>query len=148
MTRKPNNLKRNVFLVVTGLVALYFLFTLNKNKMETSPKKESTLDKVLFGLLIGGAIGSVLGLTVAPDKGKKTRHELKKKGVKLSSKGAEILENEDVMSVVTNKSKGIVSFFTSRIFGSRQKEKKDGGILDWLDDMERIPSEEEEGISR
>lgn len=136
-------------MVVTGLVALYFLFTLNKNKMETSPKKESTLDKVLFGLLIGGAIGSVLGLTVAPDKGKKIRQELKKKGVKLSSKGALILENEDVVSVVASKSKGIISFFTDKVFGSKQKEKKEkASILDWVSDMEEIPSEIEEEVSQ
>lgn len=144
-------------MVVTGLVALYFLFTLNKNKMETSPenmenqnsKKEGALDKILFGLLIGGAIGSVLGLTVAPDKGKKTRQELKKKGVKLSSKGAEILENEDIVSVVASKSKGIISFFTDKVFGSKQKEKKGkASILDWVSDMEEIPSEVEEEVSR
>lgn len=144
-------------MVVTGLVALYFLFTLNKNKMETSPenmenqnsKKEGALDKILFGLLIGGAIGSVLGLTVAPDKGKKTRQELKKKGVKLSSKGAEILENEDVMSVVASKSRGIINFFTDKVFGSKQKEKKEKvSILDWVSDMEEIPSEVEEEVSQ
>ena len=142
---------------MAGLIALYFFYTLTKNKMDTpkdipegdAPKKgESMLDKIIFGLLIGGAIGSVLGLTVAPDKGKNVRKRLGKKGRKISERSREILdENEDAVSVVTSKSKGIVSFFIDKIWGG-SKKKHDSNILDWISDMEKIPREEEEEVSQ
>lgn len=40
----------------------------------------SQIDKLVMGVILGGAIGSVLGLTLAPRKGKETREILKKKG--------------------------------------------------------------------
>lgn len=167
MARKKNsNVKTYVFFGVLGLTALY-LYTLNKNKMENSPdpqtshdnmkddmenpkkkKKRSTMDKVMFGLVIGGAIGSVLGLTVAPEKGKKVRNKIKKTSNKVIGKGKDLLdEHEDAVGLVTEKSKGIVSFFTDKIFG--KKEKGDhSSILDWISDMDEIPSEAEEEISQ
>ncbi|MBT5016869.1 YtxH domain-containing protein [Candidatus Peregrinibacteria bacterium] len=42
-------------------------------------KKRSTIDKVVMGAIIGTAVGSVIGLTVAPKKGKDTRRFLRKK---------------------------------------------------------------------
>jgi len=38
------------------------------------------IDKLIMGVILGGAIGSVLGLTLAPRKGKETREIIKKKG--------------------------------------------------------------------
>lgn len=38
------------------------------------------IDKLIMGIILGGAIGSVVGLTLAPRKGKETRAILKKKG--------------------------------------------------------------------
>lgn len=153
--KSKSHLKRNAFFVVAGLTSLYFLYTLNKNKMDNienipdKGKKQSTMDKVIFGLLIGGAIGSVLGLTVAPDKGKATRKEIKKRGVKLSEKGREILdENEDAVAVVTNKSKGVIDFFADKILGREKKVARKSSILDWLSDMETIPNEDAEEISQ
>ena|GEM_PF-1228561 len=149
-SHKESVLKRNAFLVVGGLTTLYFLYTLNKNKMDTNPqkktskKKQGTMDKVIFGLLIGGAIGSVLGLTVAPEKGKKVRKGLKKTGKKISEK---IEEHEDAVAVVTNKSKGLLSFVTSKILGAKE-EHEEGSILDWIADMDVIPNEAEEEISQ
>lgn len=107
-------------------------------------KKNGTMDKVVFGLLVGGAIGSVLGLTMAPDKGKKVRNKIKTKGGNAIEKGKEFLdENEDAVSLVASKSKGVFSFFTDRIF-SKNKNSGKSSILDWLEDMEEIPSEVEE----
>lgn len=39
--------------------------------------------KVLTGVVVGGAIGSILGLTLAPEKGKKTRQIIRDKSMKL-----------------------------------------------------------------
>ena len=42
-------------------------------------KKRSTVDKIVMGAIIGTAVGSVIGLTVAPKEGKETRRFLKRK---------------------------------------------------------------------
>jgi gas vesicle protein len=39
-------------------------------------KKQNHLDKILMGMVVGGAIGSVLGVGLAPKKGSETRKEL------------------------------------------------------------------------
>ncbi len=110
----------------------------------THQKKESTFDKVIFGLLIGGAIGSVLGLTVAPTKGSDIRTKLKSTGGKMVTKGKGLLtDNEDAISLIANKSKGFLSFFTDKVFG-KKPERKESDILSWLDEMSEIPSEAKE----
>ena len=53
---------------------------------EDDKKIGKKLDKLVMGIILGGAIGSVLGLTLAPRKGKETRAILKQKGQKLLEK--------------------------------------------------------------
>lgn len=55
------------------------------------PDKKITkkLDRLIMGVILGGAIGSVLGLTLAPRKGKETREIIKKKSHELIEKGKE-----------------------------------------------------------
>lgn len=43
-----------------------------RKKEEPVPEK-STIDKIVMGAIIGTAIGSVIGLTMAPKKGQETR---------------------------------------------------------------------------
>lgn len=50
------------------------------------------LDRLVMGIILGGAIGSVLGLTLAPRKGKETREILKKKSQELLEKGKNVSE--------------------------------------------------------
>lgn len=62
--------------------------------MEESDKKlTKKLDRLVMGIILGGAIGSVLGLTLAPRKGKETREIIKQKGHKLFEKGKEVSSN-------------------------------------------------------
>lgn len=56
-------------------------------------KKRGMMDKVVMGAIVGGAVGSVVGLTVAPKKGKETREYLKEKGKEMYSRGKEMSEN-------------------------------------------------------
>lgn len=39
-------------------------------------KKHRIFDKILMGAVIGGAIGSVLGASIAPKKGSETRQDI------------------------------------------------------------------------
>ena len=50
-----------------------------RKKEDLPRKKKGTIEKIIMGAIIGTAVGSVIGLTVAPQKGKKTRSFLKKK---------------------------------------------------------------------
>ena len=47
-------------------------------------KKKGIVDKLIMGAIVGGAIGSVVGLTVAPKKGEETRKYLKEKGKQIN----------------------------------------------------------------
>lgn len=49
------------------------MFGFGKKKQE---KKQGHLDKILMGVIVGGAIGSVLGVGLAPKKGSETRKEV------------------------------------------------------------------------
>lgn len=55
-------------------------------------RKKGMVDKVVMGAIVGGAIGSVVGLTVAPNKGKETRDYLKEKGKQAYDRGKEMSE--------------------------------------------------------
>ena len=51
--------------------------------------------KVLTGAIIGSAIGSILGLTLAPKKGKEARKYIKDKSMKVFLGSKKALENKD-----------------------------------------------------
>lgn len=72
-----------------------FGFGKKKNKQEESTLEESTqeggkstkMEKLVMGAILGVAIGSVLGMTIAPKKGKETRKLIAGEGKKVSKKG-------------------------------------------------------------
>jgi gas vesicle protein len=49
--------------------------------------------KLVGALLVGAAIGGILGILFAPEKGSETRKKLFAKGKDLKDKAAELLEN-------------------------------------------------------
>lgn len=48
--------------------------------MQEKEKHKSPLDKIIMGAIIGTAIGSVLGISLAPKKGEETREQVKEIG--------------------------------------------------------------------
>lgn len=58
--------------------------------MTEEQKKKGTIDKVLMGAIIGGAIGSVLGATIAPKKGEETRQDIKDAAKKAKNSSVKI----------------------------------------------------------
>ena len=56
--------------------------------MEEKKKKKS----LIMGLIVGGAIGSVLSILFAPDKGERTRRKVSKQGKILYKKGKTLAE--------------------------------------------------------
>lgn len=55
-----------------------------------SKKKKGRLDRWIMGMLIGSAVGSVIGLALAPKSGKETRNIIKKKGQEVYKKSREL----------------------------------------------------------
>ncbi|GEM_PF-2484920 len=57
---------------------------------DENQKKKSHIDKLVMGAIIGGAIGSVVGMSIAPKKGKETREYLARRGRDIIDKGKEL----------------------------------------------------------
>lgn len=55
-------------------------------------KPTSGVGKLLAGILIGGAIGSILGLALSPNDGKKNRKLIKEKAEEAAKLGQKIIE--------------------------------------------------------
>lgn len=62
-------------------------------KKKKQPKKQGQLDKILMGVIVGGAIGSVLGVGLAPKKGSDTRREVGKQTGKLLDRAKKAVQN-------------------------------------------------------
>lgn len=60
--------------------------------MSDKKDKKGKLDKVIMGAIIGGAIGSVLGASIAPKEGKETRKELVETAKKVTEKSITIFQ--------------------------------------------------------
>lgn len=89
-------------------------------------KKKSIIEKVVMGAIIGTAVGSVIGLTVAPKKGEETRQYLNKEIKKLTK--------ETVF--------GIGTLVKNLLFG-RKKEIPSGGDEREHKNLKKIPLETE-----
>ena len=72
--------------------------------------------KVLTGFIVGGAIGSILGLTLAPQSGKDTRKAIRDKSLEMFLKGkAELRKDHEmgtmkkaVIKILTPKKKKVI----------------------------------------
>ena len=56
--------------------------------------------KVLTGVIVGGAIGSILGLTLAPKKGRETRRDIREKSLDMFLKGKAQLRRDQKMGTI------------------------------------------------
>lgn len=95
------------------------MFGFGKKKQE---KKENHLDKVVMGMIVGGAIGSVLGLGLAPKKGSDTRKYLGKQAGKALRSARDVIQ-EAAQKAHHPDNKGHMSrernLSTTRSFGTR-----------------------------
>ncbi len=62
--------------------------------MIPKPKIGRSIFKILTGVVIGSAIGSILGLTLAPKPGEETRKDLVDKSMELYLRGKEAISKD------------------------------------------------------
>lgn len=68
--------------------------------MVNSPKVSKGIFKILTGFIVGGAIGSILGLTLAPREGKETRRAIREKSLEMFLQGKAQLKDQDKMCFI------------------------------------------------
>jgi len=61
------------------------------------PKIGKKIFKLLTGVVVGGAIGSILGLTLAPRKGTETRQYLRDKSLEMFLEGKAVIKEDKKM---------------------------------------------------
>ncbi|MEK7545371.1 MAG: YtxH domain-containing protein [Patescibacteria group bacterium] len=92
------------------------------DEQNTNPeKKKSIVDKLVMGAIIGGAIGSVLGVAFAPRKGRDTRKIIKEKGKELYEKHGSVVK--DLAEKAKEESKGIFNFIKNNFLKNNDEEK-------------------------
>lgn len=69
------------------------MFGFGKKKKEQQ-KKQGHLDKILMGVIVGGAIGSVIGVGLAPKKGSDTRKDIGKKANELLNSARDVINEK------------------------------------------------------
>ncbi len=97
---------------------------------EKNKKITKRFDNLLTGVIIGGAVGSVLGLTLAPRKGSETRKIIKDKGMEVIEKGKEIGEElldehheqiESAKMQIKKSKKGLIGWIRGFVKGKARK---------------------------
>lgn len=68
---------------------------------ENKPKKEGRVSKLLLGVIVGGAVGSVLGVTLADEK---RREKIKEKSIEAFEK-SRIFFDEHIADKISKKDK-------------------------------------------
>lgn len=92
--------------------------------MSDDPKITKAVDKLVMGMIIGGAVGSVLGMAIAPKSGKENRKMMKEKAIELKGRaedaGREFLKDHnkeitEAKHTLKNKSKSLFSFMKKKL---------------------------------
>jgi len=82
------------------------MFGFNKKKEQKPKTKHTGIDKILMGMILGGAIGSVIGIGLAPKKGSETRKLISKKANQLFNDAKDAVS--EVAEKITDKAHHLV----------------------------------------
>jgi gas vesicle protein len=127
------------------------MFGFNKKKKEEQ-KKHRGLDKIVMGMILGGAIGSVLGIGLAPKKGSDTRKLISKKASELYNDAKDAVTDaaEKVSEAVTDAAEKVSDKAHQMIDNATHKEeapkeepkKEEKKALSARDKIKEIPDEQ------
>jgi len=112
------------------------MFGLGKKKQQTTREaevapKKTKIDKLVMGAIIGVAVGSVVGMAIAPQKGSETRKMIADKGMEAINKSREFKTR--VMDGGSEVKKGLFGRLIGWLF-----ERKKGEI----NNLKKIPTEQ------
>lgn len=116
-----------------------YMFGFHKKKQE-SEKKKSKIDKLVMGAIVGGAIGSIVGMSIAPKKGKETRQLIAQKSKDIYDKGKELGSK---MHEELKKQEDPQKFFSKikeKLLGKKSTKSQ---FLKDEKDLKKIPNEKE-----
>jgi len=68
--------------------------------MIPKPKIGKSLFRILTGVVVGSAIGSILGLTLAPKPGSETRKDIKDKSMEIYLRSKEAMKQDSPVGFV------------------------------------------------
>jgi gas vesicle protein len=105
-------------------------------------EKSNKIDKLVMGAILGVAVGSVIGMSLAPKKGKDTRKYLAEKGKEALDKGVSLSQKIISERNPQQKKKGLFSKFKG-IFSHKNIER-DKSLPPREDLLKKIPHEEVE----
>ena len=98
--------------------------------MSKDKKKKSS---IVTSLVIGGAIGSVLGVLFAPKKGEDLRKDIKKKATNIKDSSVEVRDKiQEVVEIAQEKSKDV----TTKVRDNINKAPKGvmEKLIEWLEE--------------
>lgn len=104
-----------------------------ENTQNGDPKITKAVDKLVMGIIVGGAVGSVLGMMFAPKTGKQTRKIIKERGMELLEKGKEIRDEfveehgdgiEEAKEIFTERSRGVWGLVKKNLLKNKKEKKK------------------------
>ncbi|MFT7183836.1 MAG: gas vesicle protein [Oceanicoccus sp.] len=112
---------------------------LGRNKDDK--KKQSSLDKIMMGAIIGTAVGSAIGASMAPKKGKETRKELAEKSQELAKEAKEVAQlTRETATGFFNLAKRLVLGKKKKVRPAPKAKKKKNRFTPH-EDMKAIPHE-------
>lgn len=124
MPTTPRPSRSSAYWINAPFWRIHKILTNSKKTMADNEKQSGgNLDKIVMGVILGGAIGSVLGLTLAPRKGKDTRKIIKEKGGEMLTKGKE---------VIGDAAQKIIRDHKETLDSAKYQMKKGKGFLRWL----------------
>lgn len=75
------------------------------------PKVGKTVFRLLTGMIVGSAIGSILGLTLAPKKGAETRKYIKDKSMEVYLRSKKAIREDENIGFVK---RSLIKFLTRK----------------------------------
>ena len=107
----------------------------NGEQREQKPMKKSSFDKLVMGAIVGVAVGSVIGMAVAPKKGSETREIIAQKSKDAYGQGKKFIQEHQPQ---IKEAKKRIGFFRRLVFGKPKPAGQDA-----KDTLKRIPTEVE-----
>ncbi len=91
--------------------------------MADDKKITKAVDKLVMGIIIGGAVGSVLGMAFSPKSGKENRKLVKNKVEDIREMASEAKDDfmHDHKKEITSVKKGLFSFMTKTFHPKKKR---------------------------